>query len=253
MSRTAILGTWTDLVSRLDANGTPARWAAAQPALANLHTIDELPAWRRSGNPARDDAVIGALVHLAATAGHDDPDAVLVLLHLLDGGAARITQRFANLCGTDTDGMVLGELTVQIRKYPLHRRTRAYAANLLMDTQAALWREIRPYRETKAGRVWILAADPTNLHNDLSDIPTEEDEDGLELLDVLMWAERTGVVNADDVALLLALADPAHADSDERPEKTLATHRGVSIRTVERHRARAVTALRHASEAYLAA
>jgi hypothetical protein len=73
------LGSWPALVARLDAAGRP-HWWSAEPALRELTTIQQLQDWTTAGNPQRADAVLGALVRLAAGHGAGDVEATLVVL-----------------------------------------------------------------------------------------------------------------------------------------------------------------------------
>ena len=90
----------------------------------------------------------------------------------------------------------------------------------------------------------------------------DRDESGL--VDVLVWAHRTGVVDSSDVALLIDLV--AAAERRARPGHSahrgvnvtgeiaeVAAQRGVHPKTIWRHRARVLSALRAASRDYLAA
>lgn len=74
------------LTARLDAAGTLTHWSAREPELLPMSRVDDLVAALRPGtDPTRWDALMGALVRLSAGDGGDDQDAVLLLLHLLDG------------------------------------------------------------------------------------------------------------------------------------------------------------------------
>ena len=140
-----IAGNWPTLVERLDRTHRPHTWAAQATALRNLQSVADLPALVAQPNdPALADQVIGALVHLAAVDGADDPDALLVLLHLLSAGVHTLAAKLRHL-SDDIVAVVVGELTCQIRRYPWRRRTRAHASNLLLNTKQALLRgELRP-------------------------------------------------------------------------------------------------------------
>ena len=87
-----ILGDWLTLSDQLDRAGAVRRWVAAEPVFAGLESVAQLPGWWRRGES---DAVIGALVRLAAADGGDDLDAVVVLLHLLEPGARALARRLA--------------------------------------------------------------------------------------------------------------------------------------------------------------
>jgi hypothetical protein len=92
-------------------------------------------------------------------------------LHLLWPGAARLAARFRHLC-PDPEALILGELAIQVQRFPFERRHRAHAANLLMDTQAAVWRELRPYRTDRPSRLAERLVDP------LDDAKTADAEHG---------------------------------------------------------------------------
>ena len=110
--------------------------------------------------PARADEVIGALVRLAAADGADDPDALLVLLHLLSGGVHALAAKLAHLSDNILT-VVVGELTCQDPPLPLARRTRAHAKNLLLDTKQALLRgELRAGLPDQPGVVLVDPHDP---------------------------------------------------------------------------------------------
>ena len=79
-----IVGSWPALAARLDDESLLARWAAAEPALAGLTTVaDLLAVWTEDGGYDRTNAVLAALVRLAAVDGGRDDVALLLTLHLL--------------------------------------------------------------------------------------------------------------------------------------------------------------------------
>jgi hypothetical protein len=250
----SIAGDWTDLTQRLDAAGAFSRWSRTEPALRGLDHIDELAALLASGSGAdadRADALLGALVRTACREGGDDPDAVLLVLHLLADGLRPMAKRLADL-SEDILLLLVGELTVQIRTFPL-RRTRAYAANLLRDTQLACWRELRPHRTRTYRNGTDILVDPLDharmCHWFDRPIGGPGSEAGTELGDVLAWAEQRGIASRRDLALLVDL-------EHQRGYGTAARHRvaasfGINERTLRRHRDRALAALRAAAQDYL--
>jgi hypothetical protein len=230
--------------------------------LHGLATVQQLQDWTTAGNPQRADAVLGSLVRLAAADGGGDADAVVVLLHLLWPGAARLAAKLRHL-SPDPEALVLGELAIQIRRFPFERRTRAHAANLLMDTQATVWRELRPYRTDRLSRPAEKLVDPLDDAKDaaaafgepgLLDRPHTDraDSEELDLVDMLLWAQRTGAVDHVDLAVLVDL-EYARELPDVSPQKFVAVARGWSVRTVQRRRDRALDALRACSGDYLSA
>jgi hypothetical protein len=251
----AIAGSWSSLAARLDCGHTITRWGDLEPALASVQTAAQLPELLARGT-ARSvcDEILGALVRLAAADGHDDPDATLVVLHLLSDGALAIARNLDDLSG-DILPLVVGELTLQIRSFPWRRRTRAIAANLLLDTKAALWRELRPQRTPtyRRGRdVLVSPLDRQLVARLLDDVVAGPGDCGeLDLFDVCMWAERTGVAPAADLALLLDVTDARQHGGDA--QRRVAARWQIDERTLRRRRNRALGALAAASDAYLAA
>ena len=248
-----VAGSWEMLLARLDGDGAAARWGRLEPVLAGPGCLHQIAGRLRPGvDPGVADALLGALVRLAAADGHDDPDAVLVLLHLLSDGATALAGRLPDLTG-DVLALVVGELTVQIRVFPSRRRTRAYAASLLLDTKIALLRELRPHRtRTYPGATEVLI-DPTGRRNTalLPDArsagPDARDE--LDLSDLLAWAARTGVAAASDLALLLQVERTREAGG--AAQLRVAAAWGINERTLRRRRERTLTALRAARGDYL--
>ena len=249
-----VAGSWDSLLARLDRDGAAERWGQLEPVLARPGCLHQLAGRLQPGvDPSEADALLGALVRLAAADGHDEPDAVLLLLHLLSDGATALAGRLADLTA-DVLALVIGELTVQIRVFPWRRRTRAYAASLLLDTRAALLRELRPHRtRTYPGATEVLI-DPTARQNAgllvaaLTAGPDAGDE--LDLRDVLGWAARTGVAAAGDIALLLQVERTREAGGPA--QLRVAAAWGINERTLRRRRERALTALQAARGDYLA-
>jgi hypothetical protein len=285
MSPTESLGvTWPALSDRVERRHALDRWAAAEPLLAGVASLDALAEIVHHGqDPARADELLGGVVRLAAADGGHDEDAALVLAHLLDNGTRKLALQLRDL-SDDIDELLAGELWLQIRAFPWRRRRRAYAKSLLLDTRLAVLAELRPYR-TRDGQTRVTLIDPvtssapTGSEWDPADGPPggharvldraqvdEHDQDSSTLLDVLEWAQRSGVIDRAEAALLLELvvaADeigPAERSRsagrsvNRRAEiAAVAVRHGVVEKTIWRRRARALTALQAASGRYLAA
>ena len=252
---TRLAGSWDGLRTRLTRNATLAAWGRLEPALAGCLCLDRLAAELRCGvDPQRSDDVLGALVRLAAADGHDEPDAVLLLLHLLSDGASALAARLPDLTG-DVLALVVGELTVQIRLFPWRRRTRAYAASLLLDTKAALLRELLPHRTRSRPQAREVLVDPTDPRqvDALLDSPAggPEAADDLALTDLLVWAWRTGVVAREDATLLLEVERSRERGGDAQLRVARAWQ--INERTLRRRRDRTLAALTRARSGYLAA
>ena len=192
---------------------------------------------------------MGALLRLAAGDGGDDEDAVLLVLHLVDLGSRRLRQRFPA-------DLVLGQLTICIRAFPWRTRTRAYAANLLHDTEKALCREVRPnwarYRGDEDQLVDPTERDATGGLHPLDRAVQNASEGDLDLVDLLLWARRTQVVDPRDLAMLLDYFT-ARTGGIVAGHDHVARLHGVTPRTSRRRCAAALQALRAAGPAYLAA
>ena len=259
---------WTDrLLGRLE------DWAELEPDLAGLGSLTELAGVvHEPGEPSRADAILGALVRIAAQDGGDDRDAALVVAHLLANGTRRMAFQLRDL-SADIDTIVAGQLWLQIREFPCRRRTRAFAKNILLDTKRAVLAELRPYRDSY-GQDRVLPVDfsldapgpaPSWLSRVLSQSFLDpQDQPDVYLADVLEWAQRTGAITAADAATLadLANADPLKSAGSRRKVRgvnsaaeilDLARRRGVSEKTIRRHRDRAVGSLRSVRSEYLAA
>ena len=228
-----LVGSWPHLVRRLDTNQVMSRWSIAEPALVGVSSVGDLPRLTRHSQPARD-RVFGAVVRTAALRGGNDPDATLVVLHLMAEAATGLANRLADFRPRVLE-VVIGELTVQIRQFPVDRRTRAYGSNLMLDTKAALLRELMPTR-------WEIPCDAPIL-DIAATAPEFVTESDVELDDLFEWARRARVVTDADVQLLRELQRGARL--------RLADAAGVTERTIRRRRDRALTALRHAVPTYL--
>ena len=243
----SITGSWSALVDRLDRAGRPAVWARQAPALAGLVRVGDLPGMVAEHVPPADaDEVIGALVRLAAADGADDPDAVLVLLHLLSGGVRALAAKLAHLSDNILP-LVVGELTCRIRRYPWQRRTRAHAKNLLLDTKQALLRgELRAGLPDQPG---VVLVDPHDPGFRLLDVAQKE-EDDVDVVDLLLWAGGHGVAPLQDLLMLLELERRRGYGTATR--RRVAGDLCINERTVRRRRDRALNSLREARWEYLA-
>ncbi len=242
------------LTTRLDAADTFGRWAALVPELTAEESVSTIAgvfaALVASAPPERWDDLLWSLLRLAAADGGDQRDAVLVVLHAVAGGASRLVHR-----GFD-EGLVLGELTIRIRTYPWRTRRRAVAANLLLDTEHALCCEVSPAWMRTRGRARRVKEIPVPMipgvldeHADVES-PVDAGEDDLDLVDLLLWAERTGVVDTRGLSMLVGYhcgRDATGAGHDH-----VARVFGVNVRTSKRRCTATLEALRAAAPRYLA-
>ncbi len=254
------LGDFPALAHRLDDEQRLGVWAQRHPHLEQIGSIQQLLSWRDQQDPATCNAALAALVWWASTEGGNDEQAVLVVLHLLAPGVSKLTHLLRSLCGPDTEALVIGELTAQILAFPWQRRTHAVAANLLLDTRAGLLREWLPSRRAGQPRLREVPCDP----NGRLLAQARQQECGKEeptLTQMIHWARRCGLIDGEEAKVLVALADQPRSTSpvlsraqraEQRPELRVAAVNGVSVRTIERRKARALSALRNSRSHFLA-
>lgn len=253
---TDCVGSFVDLADRLDRRAAVAVWSRREAELTGLRGIGELRGLTAPGAPrGRAHRLIGALVRIAAVDGGDDPDAALVLVHLLRPGALRR----ASSAGIDFGSAVrllVGELTIVVRAFPW-RRCEPTPGRLLLDAWHNIWRaDLAPADGGRPGNSRPI--DPALLA-----CWTEQDrragcvtvtkpagaDPGQELVDVLVAAARAGILAVGDASLLweLAAAGGYGADAAGRVAKAL----GVAPSTVRRRRNTAVRALQGAARQLL--
>jgi hypothetical protein len=253
----SIAGSWQALVRRIEITDALGRWAVEDDRLVGLHEVarDLLPLLPGGADAAHADEILGALVGRAAIDGGGDDDALLLTLHLLSDWVWPLAVLLRDL-GTGMVGVIVSELTCQIRTYPWRGRTRAVAASLRWDTRSAVLAEFRPstpQHRHRAERV-LDPMSPEWGATPLGRIATAAVDDGedVDLVDLLLWAARAGV-DETDIALLVR-TEQARADSSvNASDDVVAAEFGLPRRTFFRHRARALDAVRAASRDYLAA
>jgi DNA-directed RNA polymerase specialized sigma24 family protein len=131
----------------------PARlraWAVEEPALAPFagEPARLIAFLRGPATAAAKDELLQALVRAAA----EEPLAARVVLEAIAPGLTRLAERII-FDARDRDelwALLLGHAWQQIRRYPLARRPRRIAANLLLETRRAALAEFA--RERRHGR-----------------------------------------------------------------------------------------------------
>lgn len=250
-----LAGSWPALTSRLDSADVLSGWSRCEPLLAAVTSVAELRRLTalRVGSSAQRGELIDAVVRLAAASGGDDLDAALVALHLMAPGAVNLCMRLSkSLLGLGRDlaqrvpELVVGELMVQIRSFPVHRRGHRTAPRLLWATYDAVSAELRSLiREVPVSSGRLDAA----LTSAAERAPHGADVDAWELL---AWAEQAAVLSATDAALLRELS--VGGPTGETSARLLVARQfGVNERTVRRRRDRALEVLRCAAHSYFAA
>jgi hypothetical protein len=195
----------------------PAAWTGREPALADCRSLGEVV--EAAGRRGHDEA-LRAVLRLARDG---DDTAARTALQVMLGAAVRLARRTVAHAQGDLEeslSRAVGALWQVVRDYPVDRRTCRPADGISLDVLAALTGAGRPRpREVPAG-----------LPTDLGDTPEEDHEPGglrglfwaqaapraaracsdEQLLLVLAWGVRRGVVTAEDARLLVRLHSPRH-------------------------------------------
>jgi hypothetical protein len=184
----------------------------------------------RSAGPAEADRVLVALV---ARSVEGDTLAARVLLQLLLPGVRRLARTWWVLGDAEERAAAAVAATYdRIRHYPLARRPRRVAANVLMDAAADLRRAARsaaPVTGPAVDSVDTFAALAAGAHGAV--------HPALELAGVLADAVAAGLVTAADAELIAASRIVGTSLSE------IARRRGAKLRTLQWRRKRAEAAL----------
>jgi len=216
--------------SQLGASGPAARavagWGQHDPALAGFQDLLEVVRFvQRCGAGSRRDAVLAFLASRAPS----DPFAARTLLHVVFYGLLRITSDLCTAASSPEEAAstVVVEAYERIRTYPVERRPRSIAANILLDTRQGVSRSLCRRRVSE-----VLTADIAD-HANVAAGPSAADE----LLDLIDEAVRARKLRVDDARLIVLsrIADVPTVD--------LATIRACTPQSLRRHRQRAEAAL----------
>jgi hypothetical protein len=218
---------WAQLACSVPMSRALQRWAEGDSRLA-FATAAELVA----AVEARDDRCHDVLAALAALAPTDDL-AARTLLQLLMPALCGVARRLRFLGDHDERASAVVAIAYErIRTYPIKRRPRHIAANLVWDTTKRLLATAPPRQATG-----------TQLTDQTASLPVEMGEPSTatdELMELLTWAQRHGHLSADS-AELIALTRVADV-----PAATLAPRFGRDAQVVRRRRQRAEGALKAA-------
>jgi hypothetical protein len=228
---------WQRLLADPSTRVRLATWAGEHPVLSPFTDLPAvLHAAGRGLGPNEADQVLAAVVERAAT---DDVAAHVVMRRVLPGLLAAAIRRGAS--GRWRVRPLFGDLTatawVLIRTYPLERRPRRIAVNLLRDAEYHVC--VRPYRLRAGDELPVDPAAPVpgaavaDLRGHSLDRPAHASR---ELADVLAEGRRAGLT--DEVELLGALYLRGE------PVAEAARRLGVSPRTILNRRLAATERLR---------
>lgn len=224
---------WHQLCTRRAVLDHVRSWPLEGPPVRSLVDLLHRCGYERHADDHDADDTLRQLLRLAA---HDHLAARVVLQRLLPGMLAIAHRRGHGTPAGSEPALaeVMGTMWVLVRSYPVHRRSRHLAANLLRDAEYQAFR--RPAR-LMSHRREIPTARLVSRFSDSVD-PTFNwlDDPGRRLAEALNRGRSAGLSTAD-LELLTRLA------SGESTE-TLATQLGVSDRTLRARRAAAVQRLR---------
>jgi hypothetical protein len=182
---------WEVLVRSAAARAATTRWAG-DPVLGPQPDLSGIVAVLRAGgaDPAGADQLLGAL---AARASADDV-ALRVMLQALLPGLANVAKRLGRGVVDETlEADVIVEAVERIRHYPLGRRPRAIAANVVLDVFGRIARR-------RTGRDdWTTV----RLHDGR---PVVEPDPSLEVMELVRDAHEGGWLRPADTELLLSIA-----------------------------------------------
>lgn len=216
---------WISLIRR----PSTANELADACVLAGASGIDGLVSAVRRAGPEAADTV---MAHLARQT-HDGSDiAARALLQLLLPGTCRLAARWWALGSSEERAAAaVAAVYARIRRYPLDRRPRKIAANILLDANQDL---ARLARRAVADRQSVAPLEPRLLRGRLEE---PEPTAGEELRDVIDDAVAAGRVPSQWAALIVA----THIEGDDLP--SIARRTGTPVRTLQWQRRAAVAAL----------
>jgi len=217
---------WSQLGVSAPAAAALEAWGHDDPALAGFPDLVEVVRFvQRCGTGPEGDAVLACLAARAPS----DPLAARTLLHVVFYGLKRITSDLCTAASSPEEAasVVVVEAYQRIRTYPVERRPRSIAANILLDTRQGVSRSLCRRRVPE-----VLTADIAQ-HANATAGPSAADE----LLDLIDEAVRTRKLRVDDARLIVLsrIADVSTAD--------LAATRACTPQSLRRHRQRAEAAL----------
>lgn len=183
---------WEVLVGSATARAAVTGWAD-DPVLGRQVDLSGIVSLLRAGgtDPAGADELLAALVARASA----DDTALRVVLQALLPGLANVAKRLGRGVVDETlEADVVVEALDRIRHYPLSRRPRAIAANVVLDVLGRIAR--RRSDDDRRLRTALLFDGPTVLEPDPS----------LEVFELVADAHEGGWLRPADTELLLSIA-----------------------------------------------
>jgi hypothetical protein len=217
---------WSDLGASAPAVGALRLWARSDMQLQGFEDLRDVVHFdQRSGLRSRGEQVLGCLAARAPS----DPLAARALLQVVLYGLIRIAVDFRSAAHSEEDAasMVVALAYERIRTYPIERRPRSIAANILLDTRQRASRSLFRRRVAE-----VLTADIGRPAGEAAKASAAD-----ELIGLLDEAVRTRKLGIDD-ARLIVLTRVAGV-----PTAELAAIRGCAPQSLRRRRQRAEAVL----------
>jgi len=212
-----LIGEWVSLNALASSAAAILKWGRLEPALAGYHSPGDLVDAVDAANPAGKDEILGALIRLFQ-AGHQLAGRVVLQSMLIKLGRITLRTRGTssdNAWAEDRRHVAVAEFWDILASYPLQRRPQKIAANLGLDTLHRLTGETR-------GQGPDRPLDPTELPEEesgrlMTTTFANPEEVGLsvdaDLVQVVTWAVRRGVITAADAELLVQVYLPTPGTS----------------------------------------
>ncbi|MGF1660995.1 MAG: hypothetical protein ACFCVG_00740 [Kineosporiaceae bacterium] len=219
-------------------------WGQGEPVLTGCRRPADIVDKVDAAGPDSTDPFLLALIRLCQ-GGSQLAGRVLLQLMLPKLAAMAVRTRGTsadNAWSEDRRHIVVAEFWAVVTDYPVARRTRRVAANLALDTLHRVTADTRNRVHTVAyDDIEVLAVDPAPAPRAQAEVTSDDD-----LLHLLTWAVREGIVTADDGRLL---AQVYVADQRDRA----AAQRGLSDTALRQRCLRARKRLAEAVESGLGA
>ena len=228
-------------------------WVAEHDGLGVVADLADLPAWLTS-HPGERNAVLNVIAGLASPQDGDDVAAAAVLAWLLVPGASLVANRLSTLSPV-IDELVAAQLWIEVRTFGTGRG-RHVAATILRNTRKRVLRDLGVGDHAEAAWQRALVLEPGDqLWQWTGPLHTQGPEVSGELSELLEDACSQRVISAEDVDMLLGLAQAAHAAGQTHfgracsglmtpvASTQVAQQWGVSARTVRRRARRSLDAL----------
>ena len=217
---------WAQISHRRRSQQTYDRWAQAQPQLPCPASLGDLIAVLHASTPSQSDPILKVLVGMA---GHDELAARTTLQAVLPGvrrcvsgvGGKRIDVK-------DNESIALTAAWQMITCYPIERRPRHIAANIVLDARQAI-HSTRVRRLQDQNREQSVM--PGFVHP------------AVELVEVLTDAVALQIISAADAQLIVA------SRIDDEPLEDLANVECTTYGAIRTRRLRAEQRLRRQSRA----